>query len=41
MVDYKNRCYIDDADYNEQRKDLDRKIVILENMTFEWKIPNF
>jgi hypothetical protein len=35
IMDYKNKGYIDDADYAQLRKDIDRKMVKLENYVFE------
>lgn len=35
IIDYKNKGYIDDADYAQLRKDIDRKMVKLENYVFE------
>ena len=36
IIDYKNKGYIDDADYAQLRKDIDRKMVKLENFVFPW-----
>lgn len=41
LTDYKNKGYLDDGDYANLRKDMDRKIVVLENKNFEWKAKEF
>lgn len=32
---------MDDSDFTTLRKDMDRKIVVLENKNFEWKAKDF
>lgn len=41
ISEYKHKGYIDDGDYEILRKDIDRKIVAIENRVFEWEVPNF
>lgn len=41
ISEYKHKGYIDDGDYEVLRKDIDRKIVQIENKVFEWQLPNF
>ena len=38
IIDYKNKGYIDDADYLQLRKDIDRKMIMLENYVFQWSM---
>mmetsp|Transcript_1291 Transcript_1291/g.190 ORF Transcript_1291/g.190 Transcript_1291/m.190 type:complete len:87 (+) Transcript_1291:434-694(+) len=40
ISEYKHKGYIDDASYEEIRKGIDRKIVELDNQSFEWDAPN-
>jgi len=41
LTNYRNKGYIDEADYLFLRQDLDLKFIKLENMTFKWEAPSF
>lgn len=38
---YKDKGYIDESDYNNLRNKLDKKMMNLMSINFNWKVPDF
>jgi hypothetical protein len=41
IYDYMTKGYIDEVDFQALRKDIDRKIIMLENHVFAWESPDY